>query len=374
MHVLIADDDRITLEGLQQYVDWDGLGLEVTACARDGREALEVLSNTDIDILITDIRMPYLSGFELVNAASSKGRFPATIIISGYDDYEYLRQAIKLHIILGYIFKPIQLDRLTNLLREAIIFRKKQLSNTQLPELIDSDQRRYTYKDVVVNLQNLEAIYYALTNGDLDSAQKLFMQNWSKIVNHNVSLNFAKRFAWEITISLTQMLAKGGIDLHDIVMGDDPLALISGLERKDEVFALLRDFLSDIHLYLQQRSQFCDSKVAYVQQALEERFQDPSLTLQQLSDELHVTANYLGILYKKECGESFVAELTARRIDYAKQLIVTTQWRIHKISVDCGFSDPKYFAATFRRATTLTPSEYRSRFYGSAPQFDRKRC
>ena len=53
MHVLIADDDRITLEGLQQYVDWDGLGLEVTACARDGREALEVLSNTDIDILIT---------------------------------------------------------------------------------------------------------------------------------------------------------------------------------------------------------------------------------------------------------------------------------------------------------------------------------
>ena len=58
MHVLIADDDRITLEGLQQYVDWDGLGLEVTACARDGREALEVLSNTDIDILITDIRMP----------------------------------------------------------------------------------------------------------------------------------------------------------------------------------------------------------------------------------------------------------------------------------------------------------------------------
>ena len=92
------------------------------------------------------------------------------------------------------------------------------------------------------------------------------------------------------------MLAKGGIDLHDIVMGDDPLALISGLERKDEVFALLRDFLSDIHLYLQQRSQFCDSKVAYVQQALEERFQDPSLTLQQLSDELHVTANYLGIL------------------------------------------------------------------------------
>jgi two-component system response regulator YesN len=157
-------------------------------------------------------------------------------------------------------------------------------------------------------------------------------------------------------------------------MGDDPLALISGLERKDEVFALLRDFLSDIHLYLQQRSQFCDSKVAYVQQALEERFQDPSLTLQQLSDELHVTANYLGILYKKECGESFVAELTARRIDYAKQLLVTTQWRIHKISVDCGFSDPKYFAATFRRATTLTPSEYRSRFYGSAPQFDRKRC
>lgn len=275
---------------------------------------------------------------------------------------------------IGYIFKPIQLDRLTNLLREAIIFRKKQLSNTQLPELIDSDQRRYTYKDVVVNLQNLEAIYYALTNGDLDSAQKLFMQNWSKIVNHNVSLNFAKRFAWEITISLTQMLAKGGIDLHDIVMGDDPLALISGLERKDEVFALLRDFLSDIHLYLQQRSQFCDSKVAYVQQALEERFQDPSLTLQQLSDELHVTANYLGILYKKECGESFVAELTARRIDYAKQLLVTTQWRIHKISVDCGFSDPKYFAATFRRATTLTPSEYRSRFYGSAPQFDRKRC
>ena len=279
MNVLIADDDRIIREGIAEYVDWESLGLHLAACAENGREALRVLSEEDIDILITDIRMPYLSGFELVNAASQKGRFPATIISSGYDDYEYLQQAIKLHIILGYVFKPIQLEQLIQLLKDAVEFRKAWLSKSKAPELTDADQRRYTYKDVVINLQNLESIYYALVHDDLDLAKELFTQNWNNIVDEGCSLNFAKRFAWEITISLIQLLGKDSISVSDIIMGADPLSLIAALEDKQEVFALLMDFLENIYLYQKQRNQYQNSKIVYARRALETRFGDSELTL-----------------------------------------------------------------------------------------------
>lgn len=363
MNVLIADDDRITREGIIEFVDWDSLGLHVVAGARDGREALQLLSENDVDILITDIRMPYMSGFELVNAASNKGRFPATIIISGYDDYEYLQQAIKLHIILGYIFKPIQLDQLTQLLKDAIAFRRDWLAKTMIPELTDPDQNQYSYENVVVNLQNLEAIYRALSGGNISKARDLFDQSWQNCMQQSSNLNFAKRFAWEMILSLMQLLARDGINARDIVMGTDPLSLVSALEKRQEVYDLLDDFMENIYLYQRERSNFQDPKFTHVRQALEPRYGDPNLTLQLLADELGVTANYLGALYKKERGESFNAELAAKRVDRAKQLLISTNKKVYDIAMEVGFSDSKYFSVTFRKATELTPSEFRARYY-----------
>ncbi|MGN0976908.1 MAG: response regulator [Faecousia sp.] len=363
MNVLIADDDRITREGVIEFVDWDALGLKVIGSAKDGREALQLLSENDVDILVTDIRMPYMSGFELVNATSNKGRFPATIIISGYDDYEYLQQAIKLHIILGYIFKPIQIEQLTQLLKEAITFRREWLEKALVPELTDKDQKRYSYKDVVVNLQNLEAIYLALAKDDLPRAKALFAQSWQTAVTPSGSLNFAKRFAWESIISLMQFLAKDGINAQDIVTGADPLSLVSALDQKQAVYQLLEDFLENIHMYQQERNRYSDPKFAYVRQALESRYPDPGLTLQLLADDLGVTANYLGTLYKKERGESFTTDLMNIRLEHAKQLLTTTPKKVYDIAAEVGFSDSKYFAVAFRKATGLRPSQYRDRFY-----------
>lgn len=366
MNVLIADDDRITREGVIEFVDWDALGLHVVGSARDGREALQLLSENDVDILITDIRMPFMTGFELVNAASSKGRFPATIIISGYDDYEYLQQAIKLHIILGYIFKPIQIEQLTQLLKDAIIFRKEWLEKALVPELTDNGQKRYSYKDVVVNLQNLEAIYLALATDDLPRAKALFAQSWQTAVTPFGSLNFAKRFAWESIISLMQFLAKDGINAQDIVTGVDPLSLVSALDQKQAVYQLLEDFLENIHMYQQARSRYSDPKFSYVRHALESRYPDPGLTLQLLADELGVTANYLGTLYKKERGEPFTTDLMNIRLEHAKLLLTSTSKKVYDIASEVGFSDSKYFAVAFRKATGLRPSQYRDRFYREA--------
>lgn len=366
MNVLIADDDRITREGIHEFVDWESLGLTVVATAKDGREALELLSCHDVDILITDIRMPYMTGFELVNAASSKGRFPATIIISGYDDYEYLQQAIQLHIILGYIFKPIQLEQMERMLRDAIRFRREWLQKIRVPELTDQDHSRFSYKNVVVNLQNLEAVYQGLKNNDIDHVMPLFRQSWNHAIDAECSLNFTRRYAWEFFISLTQLLAKDGINAMDITMGSDPLSLIAAIDQKEEVFKLICGFLENVALYLSQQNHYADSKFYYVQQALETRFADPELSLQLLAGELDVTANYLGALYRKERGWSFGTELTNRRIEQAKELLSTSNSKVADIAAAVGFSDSKYFAVTFRKVTNMTPSEYRTQFYRRA--------
>lgn len=363
MNVLIADDDRITREGILENIDWSSMNLTVTATARNGKEALQLLADNDIDILITDIRMPYMTGFELVNAANGKGRYPATIIISGYDDYEYLQQAIKLHIILGYIFKPIQLELLNGLLLEAIEFRKDWLEKNVVLEMTSSDLNQYSYKNVMINLKNIEAIYSSLISNDTEKACFLLNESWQQTIDSSCSLNFSKRYAWELVISLMQMLTKDGINTQDIIMGADPLSIISSLSRKQEVYDFIADLLDNICIYIAGRQKYSDPKFTYVQKALETRFDDPELTLLQIASELNVSANYLGTIYKKERGESFNSELTNIRIAKAKQLLITSNLKVYDISQKCGFSDSKYFALTFRKITGMTPSDYRARFY-----------
>ena len=102
---------------------------------------------------------------------------------------------------------------------------------------------------MVVNLQNLEAIYRALSGGNISKARDLFDQSWQNCMQQSSNLIFAKRFAWEMILSLMQLLARDGINARDIVMGTDPLSLVSALEKRQEVYDLLDDFMENIYLY-----------------------------------------------------------------------------------------------------------------------------
>jgi two-component system response regulator YesN len=117
--ILLVDDEALTRNGIRDHIVWDEIGIDTVLTARNGIEALEVLSGRRPDVLLTDIRMPRMDGIDLANHI--RGRFPdcAILFLSGYSDEDYLRSAIKLKAE-RYVNKPVNLEVLSETLGEIM--------------------------------------------------------------------------------------------------------------------------------------------------------------------------------------------------------------------------------------------------------------
>ena len=109
--VLLCDDEPEVIEAIIERLDWNGMGYEIPVHAKNGVEALEKCEELKPDVIMTDINMPYKNGLEL--AKEVKRSYPNTkiIIFSGYDDFEYAKEAIHLSCE-EYILKPIDKEEL----------------------------------------------------------------------------------------------------------------------------------------------------------------------------------------------------------------------------------------------------------------------
>lgn len=254
--VLIADDETIIRVGIKDFVSWSDMGLELIGCARDGDEALEMLRTYDIDILISDIKMPYKTGFDLIECANHLGLHPITILISGYDDFVYAQKAVHFENIVGYILKPINLNLLRKSLYAAIDARKRWLS----------------------------------ANGSPDQA-----------------------------------VLQQPVSPEPVVQASHGNPLVSSAIK-----------------------------------IIGNEYQKKQLTLKMIAESLNVTPNYLGHCFKKETGLSLPQYLCDYRINLAKKLLKNQKYKIYEIADLVGFMNSKHFAALFKKATGLTPKEYRT--------------
>ena len=117
--VLIVDDEVFILEGLKSIIPWKDLNLEVVETAENGEEALEKYKKSDIDIVVTDITMPKMNGLQLIKSIKEIGGRCKFIILSGYDDFNYAREALRLGIE-NYILKPINEEELKETLENIV--------------------------------------------------------------------------------------------------------------------------------------------------------------------------------------------------------------------------------------------------------------
>ena len=108
---LIIDDEPVVREGIAENIDWNAHGFELVGACRDGREGLQAIEQHRPDVVLTDICMPFVDGLEL--AAFVAEQYPATrtILLTGYDEFEYAREAVKLRV-QDFLLKPITAQEL----------------------------------------------------------------------------------------------------------------------------------------------------------------------------------------------------------------------------------------------------------------------
>ena len=119
IRAVVADDEKIIREGIAEWVDWNKLGICLVGCAKNGEEALAAVREHQADLLVTDIRMPGISGLELAEQLEREEKPPLIILISGYSDFAYAQKAVKLKCVVDYVLKPLELEQLEAVLAKT---------------------------------------------------------------------------------------------------------------------------------------------------------------------------------------------------------------------------------------------------------------
>lgn len=109
LRVLLVDDEIMIREGFIKLFDWEAHDCELIGEAADGMEALSKIDSLQPDIVIMDINIPYMNGLKVIQRSRIKHPDMAFVIVSGYDDFSYCREALRLQIT-DYILKPVDYD------------------------------------------------------------------------------------------------------------------------------------------------------------------------------------------------------------------------------------------------------------------------
>ncbi len=149
LKVVLVDDEPSVLEGLLIFVDWRAIGFEIAGVASDGTSALSIIRDRKPDLVICDIRMPGLTGLELIERISADlDTVPKFMLLSGYNDFAYAQKALQLGA-LGYLSKPLDAGELASELSNAAeTIKNERKAKHETTELI-----RYTanqlYNDII---------------------------------------------------------------------------------------------------------------------------------------------------------------------------------------------------------------------------------
>ncbi|MGM0882520.1 MAG: response regulator transcription factor [Bacillota bacterium] len=176
--VLLVDDEAHITRNLEKVIPWEMLGLTVAGTAKNGVEALGLMEQQSIDLLLCDIRMPVMDGLELVRHIRDKGITCDIIMLSGYQDFTYTRTAIQFGVN-DYVLKPIPYDELTGVIARVMSNQRSKQKQMQeemqkLGRMIDLANEKILY-DIILDYTDVTADHWLLTGDEQQLKQQQFV-------------------------------------------------------------------------------------------------------------------------------------------------------------------------------------------------------
>lgn len=259
--VLIVDDEYLVRLGLRTTIDWPKYKLEVVGEAEDGETGLEMAIRLKPDIIVTDMKMPFLDGLGFMEGVRSRGIKSKVIVLSGYDDFQYARGSIA-HGVSDYMVKPIENDKfIESVNRIAEVIRQERLTEN------------------IGKMKLIEDLVHVL----------------KKLRNNKTR----------------------------------------GTEK----------IVQDAVRYIEQHY-------------------DQNLSVSGIAEKLFISPSNLMHVFKKSTSMTVNDYIMEYRIEKAKALLSSNQYKIYEVCSKVGMKDPRHFSQLFKRYTNVTPKQYmKSSFY-----------
>ncbi|HOJ98426.1 MAG TPA: response regulator [Termitinemataceae bacterium] len=156
-HVLICDDEEVVRSGLKTIIDWQVLGWEICGEAANGITALELIRTLNPDLVLLDIKMPGLSGIDILRATASDANRPRFLILTGYADFEFARDAVNLGAV-GFMVKPIDEEELAERVKDITVLIAKEKEIFQQLAVVTQLAQKDLYSQILSG--NLEPERY----------------------------------------------------------------------------------------------------------------------------------------------------------------------------------------------------------------------
>ena len=394
LSVVVADDEQELLGAVCQLIDWAGIGFRLVGRASNGLDALQLVEELQPDFLLTDIHMPFISGTALAAQVKAVQPLIQVAFLSGYDEFEYAQQGIASEVI-AYLLKPISMAQLTQELIEIHRkIEKKQADFSAARQDASNHQAVaaamlldcYFYTGRVENLKALSRMglapesirsvtVAALSCADADAqACQTALGAAEKFLSRQYP---CRGFCSAGRIVLLLTSENGFLQLHAAI--DELRRALKRLLDLDVSAGISKEHApdSDFHEAYKEamealktaetESGFCaadgqsgiDQLCGRVLQIIDKEYMDETLTLQSVSDRLHVSASYLGPNIKKNAGDTFINLLIRKRMAVALNLLQSSDSRIAEIARRCGYSDQSYFGYCFKKFYGVSPAKMR---------------
>lgn len=340
LRLLIADDEKIIRETISHLINWEELGIELIGTCKDGIEAYEMILDEYPDLVLTDIKMPGLSGLDLISKVQNLDKRLEFILLSGYSDFSFAQEAMS-HGVKHYLLKPCNENQIIKVMQSAISDvknrrEKDQLSIKLTQSLVKNTMVEWLFDDMNDLIENpSSAMLYTFFQSieDIELAKSLSATFISKIATKLSCLD---------QIDLTQFLRELYIETN-----------------LSHIYTLTNHQLETIihHSSICKYKSFIEKTLQYVDSHLE----DPTLSLKGISENyLYMNVDYVSKQFIKQTGDKFSVYVTRKRIETAKKLLLQSgAEKIYMVAeqVGCG-NNPHYFSQIFKKYTGMTPTSF----------------
>lgn len=408
--ILVVDDEPLVVLGVTTLLG-KMPGAVVCDTASNGKEALEKIKRHSPHIVITDIKMPIMDGLELIGECKKRyGHNLAFIVLTSYEEFSLIREAISYQVVDYMVKIGLNQDELVASVNKAIERLKAyhafhyakdnpylqdrfylNLLNQQLPETSIARQAREL--DIDLDCRYFAAAYGSLTREnagenrlDKDKLDNLYfacirmMENilkqyartkiisldssWFVILfmmdeenTAGASENIQEGLADMVELLESYFSVKAGVGVGSVVESASALHLSYQEARMVQKeggpgqIIHYREYLEQIKN--RDKTQFYHSILAYIDQHIRE-----PISVKHVAEAFAISPNYLSSSFKSHFGVSFVEYVNRKKIEKAKETLLSSNLKIYEVAEQLGFENTYYFSKVFRKIEGMSPREF----------------
>jgi two-component system response regulator YesN len=344
IRTIIIEDEALIRKSLFKLVSESSLGFDIVGEGSNGNEGLHIAQRMAPNLIITDIKMPLMSGLDLIKNVKSLGIECEFIILSGYGDFSYAQEAIH-YGVSDYLLKPIRPEQLIQTLHNV----KIKLEKSQIDWNEYNDWLVYCSEEV----KNIGHSIWNVNETEVLASINSFNEKWmGSSVNASQFKARTIEFLSRVHTYLENYLGARKLDYNkQMILAGNHIEEIQGLYKQ----------IIYIWLHTVREFRYCGAhlNIKHVLTFIENNYKDTELSLQVAADHINLSVPYVSKVFKQQVGMPFSTYLIQTRMEKAKQLLSDPDCKASGIPELIGYTDYPHFTKTFKKIYGVSPREFR---------------